>query len=69
MNNSKPITHKGKKLFPFQRFLNQLSKGDMFKTKYNPSIYTVGENQTIKDDEGREAYYPERMPVILLKEY
>lgn len=68
MNNG-PITYNGKVLFQLQKFLGQLAEGELFKTKHGAAIYTVGKNQTILDEQGKEAYYPKRMPVIQLKAF
>jgi hypothetical protein len=69
MSNGGPITHNGRKLFQIKKFLGQLATGDMFKTKYGATVYTVGQNNTILDEQGKEAYYPQRMPVIQLKAF
>ena len=66
----KPFIHNGKRMFPVgQKFLGQLAAGELFRTKHGKAVYTVGENFTVLDDQGKEAYMPTRMPVIQLKSY
>lgn len=66
----KPFIHNGTRMFPIgQKFLGQLGEGEQFKTKHGAAVYTVGKNNTITDDQGKEAFYPVKMPVIQLKSF
>jgi len=70
MNSTKVLLKDGKKLFPsVERFLCDLLPGEMFKTRFNPTVYTVFIDGTIRNECGEVAYLPSQMPVVLLKQY
>lgn len=65
----KAFIHNGLRLFPIDKFIGQLADGDRFKTKHGSAIYTIGKGGAIKDEHGKEAFYPKMMPVIQLKSF
>lgn len=66
---SKPITHKGMKLFPqSQRFLKDLNPGDYFQVKHSPDVYTV-QKEGIVNQDGEPKFLPSQMPIVPLKAF
>jgi len=70
MNHTKVLLKDGKKLFPSgERFICDLLPGEMFKTRFNPTVYTVFLDYSIRNEEGKLVFLPSQMPVILLKQF
>lgn len=65
----KPQTINGKKYFPTeQRHLSMLKPGEHFKTIHGSTLYTKTDTG-VKDAEGKDAFYPDKMPVIPMKTF